>query len=246
MDLTTLSVLTIAILATAILYSMVGQAGASGSLAVMALLSLSPDEMRPTALVLNILVATITAIKYYRAGHVSWSLLWPFAIMSVPAAFIGGRLTLPSFIYKVFVGLVLLYAAYRLFRSTFTQSSTAIKPLPIGPALLSGAGIGLLSGLTGIGGGIFLTPLLLFMNWADARQAAGVSAAFILINSLAGLLGQLSSLASLPAAIPLWGMAAIIGGWIGSEYGSKHLGSLALRRLLAVVLVIGGLRLMTG
>lgn len=246
MDLSTVIALTVVVFAAAILYSAVGQAGASGYLAAMALLSVPPAMMRPTALVLNILVATITTVKYYRAGHFSWSLLWPFAITSVPAAFIGGSLMLPSSIYKVVVGVVLLYAAYRLFRSTFATTPAAIKPLPIGLALLSGAGIGLLSGLTGVGGGIFLTPLLLFMNWADPRQAASLSAAFILINSIAGLLGQLNSLVSLPAVIPLLGTVAVIGGWIGAEYGSKRLGSQTLRRLLALVLVIGGLKLILG
>ncbi|MBI5564120.1 MAG: sulfite exporter TauE/SafE family protein [Chloroflexi bacterium] len=246
MDLSTVIALTVVVLGTAILYSAVGQAGASGYLAAMALLSVPPTMMRPTALVLNILVAAVTTLKYYRAGHFSWSLLWPFAITSIPAAFIGGSLTLSSLIYKVVVGMVLLYAAYRLFRSTFTITLATIKPLPIGLALLSGAGIGLLSGLTGVGGGIFLTPLLLFMNWADPRQAASISAAFILINSIAGLLGQLNSLASLPAVIPLLGTVAVIGGWIGSEYSSKRLGSQTLRRLLAGVLVIGGLKLILG
>jgi uncharacterized membrane protein YfcA len=239
----TVSSLTILILAAALLYSSVGQAGASGYLAAMALLGIAPDVMKPTALVLNILVATIATIKFYRAGCFSWSIFFPFAIASIPFSFIGGSITLPGYLYKPLVGLVLLYAAYRLFRINSTQATSEIKSVPLWLALVSGAGIGLLSGLTGTGGGIFLSPLLLLMGWAEARQTAGVSAAFILVNSLAGLSGNLASTAYLPSAIPIWAVAAIIGGYVGAEYGSKQIGNITLRRLLAVVLVIAGLKM---
>lgn len=152
-------ILSAVFLMTALLYASVGHAGASGYLTAMALLSVAPATMRPAALVLNVLVASIAAFKFYRAGAFSWSLFWPFAVTSIPLAFVGGGITLPTNTYKVIVGLILIYAAYRMFRSTRTATPAAVSTLPLIPALLSGAGIGLLSALTGTGGGIFLSPL---------------------------------------------------------------------------------------
>jgi uncharacterized membrane protein YfcA len=239
----TVALLAVAFLAAALLYSAVGQAGASGYLAVMALFGLQPQVMKPTALSLNILVATIAAIKFYRAGHFSWKIFWPFAVASIPFSFIGGFITLPPFVYKPVISAVLLYAAYRLFR--ISQSTGVVEPRPLAaPAgVLSGAAIGFASGLTGIGGGIFLTPLLLFMHWADAPQAAAVSALFILVNSIAGLSGNVTSLGILPHGIWVWGIAAAVGGWVGAEYGSRHSNSVVLKRLLALVLVIGSVKI---
>lgn len=236
-------ILSAVFLLTALLYASVGHAGASGYLTAMALLGVAPATMRPTALVLNILVASIAAFKFYRAGAFSWSLFWPFAITSIPLAFIGGGITLPTNAYKVIVGLILIYAAYRMFRSTRAATTATVNALPLVPALLSGAGIGLLSGLTGTGGGVFLSPLLLFMRWAEPRQASGVASVFILVNSVAGLLGQSTSLSSLPDVLPLWLIAVAIGGWIGAEYGSKRWGSHQVRYALALVMVIAGLKL---
>jgi hypothetical protein len=233
------------ILAAASLYASVGHAGASGYLAAMALFGIAPEVMKPTALALNILVAAITAIKFYRAGCFSWSIFWPFALGSIPFSFIGGSLSLPGYLYKPVVGLVLLYAAYRLFRAYQTSNiSPSIKPVPLWSGIVLGVGIGFLSGLTGVGGGIFLSPLLLFGGWAETRQASGVSAVFILVNSIAGLLGHFSSIAALPGVIPIWAIAAVTGGYIGAEYGSRRLDQLALQRLLAVVLIIAGLKMM--
>ena len=210
----------------------------------MALFGLAPDVMKPTALVLNILVATITTFKFYRAGCFSWSIFWPFAVASIPFSFIGGAISLPGYLYKPVVGLILLYVAYRFFRINSTHAATEIKLVPLWSGLALGVVIGLLSGLTGTGGGIFLSPLLLIMGWAETRQTLGVSAAFILVNSIAGLLGHLSSVASLPPSIPIWATAAIIGAYIGAEYGSKRLGNITLKRLIAVVLIIAGLKMM--
>ena len=236
--------LTILMFFAALLYSSVGHAGASGYLAVMAIFDVAPEVMRPTALALNILVATITTIKFFRVGAFSWKLLLPFALGSIPFAFIGGSLTLPGYLYKPVVGLVLLFAAYRLLRANYSSDPTATNPLPFWAGVLSGIAIGFLSGLTGVGGGIFVSPLLLFMNWAEVRETAGVSAAFILVNSIAGLLGNLASVAQLPSVIIYWAPAAAIGGYIGAEYGSKRFGSLTLKRLLAVVLIVAGLKMM--
>lgn len=240
----TIIYLTVVFLATALLYSSVGNAGASGYLAVMALFAIPPDVMKPTALTLNILVATTVAIKFYRAGFFSWSIFWPFAVTSVPFSFIGGSLPLPDYIYKPVVGIVLLYVAYRMFRSNESNETVPVQVIPLWLALAFGAGIGLLSGLTGVGGGIFLSPLLLMMGWAETRQALGVSAAFILVNSIAGLLGHLSSVTTLPGPILFWAISAVVGGYIGAEYGSKRLGNVTLKRLLAMVLLIAGLKMM--
>jgi uncharacterized protein len=241
----TIEVVSLALLifAAAVLYSSVGHAGASGYLAAMALFGLAPAIMKPTALVLNILVATIATLRFSRAGYFAWSTLWPFAIGSIPFAFAGGAINLSGGIYKPIVGLVLLIGAVRLAWPTQRQSQQYAKCLPVLPAVASGAGIGLLSGLTGTGGGIFLSPLLLFMGWAETRETAGVSAAFILVNSLAGLAGNLTSMWSLPTPLPIWATAAVVGGIIGTELGSRKLASQTLRYLLAAVLVIAGLKL---
>ena len=240
----TLAVLALLIFALAVLYSSVGHAGASGYLAAMALFGVAPAVMKPTALTLNILVATIATVKFYRAGYVSWRRLLPFVAASIPFAFVGGYLTLPGHWYKRIVGVILLIAAYRLFRvAREAAGQTEVKRVPLWAALLCGAVIGLLSGLTGTGGGIFLSPLLLLMGWAETRQAAGLSAAFILVNSTAGLLGNVSSIGALPGSIFVFAPAAIVGGLIGAEYGSKRVAGANLRRLLALVLIIAGLKL---
>lgn len=225
----------------ALLYSSVGHAGASAYLAAMAFLGFASETMRPTALVLNVVVASIVTTQFVRAGHFSWRTLWPFALASVPLSFVGGALTLPSAIYKQAVGAVLAIAAVRLasmaLRTQPTTRATVNEP-PIGAAIVWGSVIGLASGLTGTGGGIFLTPLLLFAGWADVRTAAGVSAAFILVNSIAGLLPKLDSLHALRPATPLWVAAAAIGGVVGSSLGSGRVPPRALRLLLALVLAI--------
>jgi uncharacterized protein len=237
-------VLAILIFLASALYSSVGHAGASGDLAAMALMGVPATVMRPTALVLNIFVASIATYKFYRARCFSWPLFWPFAATSVPLAFLGGRINLPGHTYKTMVGILLLFAAWRLIRAS-QKKAVPVRAggPPVWAALLSGAAIGVLSGLTGTGGGIFLSPLLLLMGWAEVRQTAGVSAAFILANSSAGLAGNLSSVGSFPTLIYVLLPAAIVGGYVGSEFGSRRLDPTNLRRLLAVVLVIAGLKL---
>ena len=229
---------------TALLYSSVGHGGASGYLAVMALAGLAPGIMKPTALFINILVSSIATVRFYRAGCFSWKLFLPFALASVPFAFYGGMLSLPAAIYRPIVGIVLLFAAFQLFRSSIKSASIAVKPVPVFLALLLGSGIGMLSGLTGVGGGIFLSPLLLLIGWADPRHTAGVSAAFILINSVAGIGGHLATINAFPSSPPLvlWSIAAIAGGLAGSGFGSRYFSNNTLRRMLALVLVIAGLK----
>jgi uncharacterized protein len=240
----TVWLLTCLILAVSMLYAAVGQAGGSGYLAVMALMGVTPTVMRPTALVLNILVAAIATVKFYRAGYFSWSAFWPFAVTAVPTAFVGGGLALQPATYNLIVGFVLLYAAYRLFRLTQVTTSTHIDAPPLWIALLSGVGLGLLSGLTGIGGGVLFSPLLLCFGWAETRPTLGLSAAMNLTNSAAGLLGHIASVRALPSAMPIWAAAAMLGAWIGAEYGSRRFASRTLQRLLAGVLTIAGLKLL--
>jgi hypothetical protein len=238
-------VLAIAFFGAAILYASVGHAGASGYLAAMALLGVAPATMRPTALALNILVASLVTLRFHLAGQVHWSALWPFILGSIPMAFVGGALTLPPGIYKPLAGVVLLVAAGRLFM-TAGRAAAAEEPeprVPAVPAVASGGVIGLLSGLVGTGGGIFLTPLLLFARWSGARAAAGMSSAFILGNSISGLLGNVASVQALPASLPLWLVSVAAGGLIGSEIGARRLGTVGLRRALSIVLVVAGLKL---
>jgi uncharacterized protein len=225
----------------ALLYSSVGHAGASGYIAIMSLCSMTPDEIKATALVLNILVASITTYQFWRAGHFSWVLFWPFALLAMPFAFIGGYIHLPVQIFKILVGCILLYSAARFLLKPPIEGSHPRAPSR-SLALGVGAGLGLLSGLTGTGGGIFLTPLVIFMGWARTIVASGISAPFILVNSFFGLLGNFSATQNLPAfVLPLAG-AALVGGTIGSYLGSKKLPHTAIKRLLAIVLAIAGVK----
>ena len=236
-----LAALTFGILVIAFLYSSVGHAGASGYIAVMSLLSVAPDAIKPTALVLNILVASIGAWQFWRAGYFSWKLFWPFALLSVPLAFVGGYINLPTHLFKILLGVVLLYSAARfLLRPPPEQEP---KAPPRSMALVSGGAIGLMSGLTGTGGGIFLTPLMLMAHWARVKTAAAVSALFILVNSIAGLLGNISSTRQFPTFALILVAAAGVGGSLGSYFGSRRFDPAVIKKLLAVVLVIAGTKL---
>lgn len=229
----------------AVLYAAVGSGGGSGYLAVMGLVGVEPAVMRPTALALNVLVTVIGTWRYVRAGHFSGRLFWPIAAAAMPFAFLGGRWLLPTAVYRPIVALVLFYAALKLWQSTQEQALAGAKlQLPLWVALLAGAVIGLLSGLVGVGGGIFLGPLLMLTGWASTRQTLGITSAFVLVNSLAGLAGQFSAMATLPPGIWLWLTAVAVGGWLGAEFGSQRLDPRWLRRLLALVLLLGGIRLL--
>jgi len=229
------------IFAVAILYSSVGHGGASGYLAVMALLAVSPGVTRPTALVLNLFVASIAFIQFYRAGHFDWKIFAPFAAASVPMAFVGGMIQLPTTVYKIILGVVLMFAAIRLAINLKTGREPRAPQIWL--ALLIGAGLGFVSGLVGIGGGIFLTPILLLMNWTETKKAVGVSALFILVNSVSGLLGNYAQVLQLPPSVWFWISAAVVGGIIGSTLGSYRFNSLTLRRVLAIGLLLAGAKL---
>jgi uncharacterized protein len=234
-------VIVAAIFVIAILYSSVGHGGASGYLAVMALVAVAPEVTRPTALVLNVFVASISAYQFYRSGHFSWKTFWPFAVTSIPFAFLGGMITLPTNVYKIILGAVLSLAAVRL--AWNLKQNNDSNPPRLWIALIIGAVIGLMSGLVGVGGGIFLTPVLLLMNWAETKTAAGVSALFILVNSVSGLAGNYVQVAKLPTEVWLWVAAAVVGGIVGSTLGAKRFDSLTLRRVLALVLIFAGVKL---
>lgn len=224
----------------ALLYASVGHAGASGYLAAMALFGMAPGVMKPTALLLNVIVASIASVKYLRAGCFSRQLFWPVAVTAVPMAFVGGLVTLPAVAYKPLLGVVLLYSAWR-FLARPVDDGAPLRPPALPWLLATGAALGLLSGLTGVGGGIFLSPLALFLGWGRVREVSGVAALFILVNSLAGLAGFFTRHGvALPAGFPYWALAVVVGGWLGAELGSRRLPVAALQRVLAAVLVVAG------
>lgn len=228
------------IFVAALLYSCVGHAGASGYLAVMALAGVAQPVLKSTALTLNIAVALIATVQFARAGAFKWNLFWPFALASVPAAFVGGHVQLPGALYRAILAFALLVAAVRL---VVAWPERPVRRLSVPIALLCGGVIGLLSGMVGVGGGIFLSPLILLVGWADIRTTAGVSAAFILVNSVAGLAGDVRESGTIPSVAPLWAVAAVIGGSLGSYLGSRRLSLPALRRVLALVLVVAAAKL---
>jgi len=230
-----------AIAAAAALYSSVGHGGASGYLAAMALFGVSAALMKPSALVMNIVVAGLVFARLWRAGFFDAGLFWPFALGSVPTAFIGGAWQLHNRAYQYLVGATLLVAAWRLLLASHEPPTRAAPRLPV--ALPVGAVLGFVSGLTGVGGGIFLSPLLLFLRWANMRTTAAVSAAFILINSLAGLAGLLSVGVTLPRGLPWMMLAALGGAVVGSELAVRRLAPVRLRQLLGVVLVIAAVKM---
>lgn len=235
-------------LAVAVLYSSVGHAGASGYIASMALLGFAPEQVRPTALALNLLVGGIGLYRWWRGGHVRWRNVSPFVLASAPAAFLAAQITLPKASYSILLGIVLLVAAVGVFRhASRADAEDALargRDVPWLAGLLVGAAIGALSGLTGTGGAIFLTPLLLFARWMPTREASGTSVAFVWINSLTGLAGLLHSGQSLPAMLPWWLGVVAIGALVGTQLGLKWLPARGLRLALGVVLLIASAKLL--
>jgi uncharacterized protein len=226
----------------ALLYSSVGHAGASAYIAIMALFSVQPAIMRPTALSLNIVVASLASWRYYSAGFFRWRALWPFAAGALPFAFVGGAIQLPGDYYRPIVGAVLLIGGVRFLwtRPVILTAQPGDPPIVLG--ILLGACIGLLSGLTGTGGGIFLSPLILFLGWADMRTTSGIAAVFILGNSIAGLLGNIAVVRLLPPELPLYVAAVIAGGLVGTTFGTR-LDVKIIQRALGLVLIIAGFKL---
>jgi len=227
-------------------YASVGHGGASAYIAAMALAGVAPAEMRTIALALNLLVSAIGTYKFWRAGFFRWRLFWPFAVVSIPLAFVGGAITLPGHAYKALVGVVLIYAAWQLWRSARAgEEMREVHEPPVVVAMLVGGVLGLLSGLTGVGGGIFLSPLLLIAGWAGTKQTSATSAPFILVNSAAGLIaGFTMKAASLPPQVWILCVAVLIGGWLGADYGSRRFANPFIRRMLAVVLAVAGAKML--
>ncbi|TAG44798.1 MAG: sulfite exporter TauE/SafE family protein [Betaproteobacteria bacterium] len=242
-----LASLCVAFFLVATLYTTVGHAGASGYLAVMGLAGLAAATMRPTALTLNILVALVTVIRFRQARLFSWRGLWPFLLGSVPFAALGGSLRLKDHSYYALVGAVLLMSAlilvWRAFGKNLPNDETLMRVKTI-PAIFIGAIIGMLSGLTGTGGGIFLSPTLLFLAWAGPKTTAGIAAPFILVNSTVALAANFASTRELPSELPYLAVAALCGALIGSWLGASKLPSKALLILLACAMSLAGMKLL--
>lgn len=241
MDPTTIALVTAGIGVMALLYSSVGHAGASGYLAIMALAGVAATELRPTALILNLAVSLIAATQFIRAGHFRWRLFWPFALPAMPLAFLGGWMPLSAGATRMVIGVVLLAAAARFLLRPVNEAACRAPRLRI--ALPCGAALGLLAGLSGTGGGIFLSPLLVLRRWARSHEAAATSAVFIFVNSLAGLAAHLIAGRPLPMPAPGWAAAAV-GGCFGAWLGSRRLPAPQLRRMLAIVIMIAGGKLL--
>ncbi len=226
----------------AFLYATVGHGGASGYLALMSFFAFPITFMKPTALVLNILVSGISFYFYYRENNFKWNLFYPFAVTSIPFSFLGGFLTVDAKIYKIMLGFFLLIAVFRLL-GFLGKEKGVLKEINIKQALIIGATIGFLSGLIGIGGGIVLSPVLLLLGWANLKQTAAVSALFIFVNSISGIFGFLSKGGEIPTSSPLLIGIVLIGGLFGAYYGSKKFNNIVLRNVLAFVLGIAIIKL---
>lgn len=236
-------VISLCILLGAVLYTSVGHAGASIYIAIMTLFGLSSPVIKPTALVLNIFIATFTSWRFVKRGFFDFKVLLPIAIGAIPFAFLGGYINAPNHVYKLVVGVILLISAIGLVAKKQDQIDLNIKQPKFLVAVLTGAVIGFLAGLTGTGGGIFLSPLILFLGWSDTKKTSGIAAVFILCNSLSGLAGNYASVQNLPSQLPLYVGMAMVGAVIGTTLGTRFYSVIAIRRGLALVLVIAGLKL---
>lgn len=238
--------LSIAFLITALVYAAVGQAGASGYIAIMGLSGFGPLAMKTTALSLNLLVAAIGAAMFLRAGRLSWRNVWPFAILGFPFSMLGGALHLPERVYFPLVGVVLIVSAFQMARTAIwgkRRGDEAPVTPPFMAALATGAVIGFISGTTGTGGGVFLAPIILSMNWGTVRQTAATTAVYNLMNSFAALIGAFAAWDHIPAMLSAWLVAVAIGGTIGAYIGSRYLSDRWLRGILSILLLMSGVKL---
>lgn len=240
MDISFLFLLLIPIVA--FMYSAVGHGGASGYLALMALFSFSPEVMKPTALMLNLIVAGLSFYHYWRKGHFNFKLFLVFSIGSIPLSFVGGLIEVDTRLYKIVLGLLLIFAVPRIL-NVFGRESEKTKEVPWVSGLIFGASIGFLSGLIGIGGGIILSPLILLMHWGKMKEAAAVSALFIWVNSAAGMMGQLVKGVEFDSNLWLYILLAICGGFLGGLSGSARMKNSNLKFLLAFVLILASIKL---
>lgn len=232
----------------AALYSTVGHAGASGYLAIMALLSFAPDSIKTTSLILNIIVAAIASYKFISSGYFDKKIFISVIITSIPAAFIGGSLHLKPDYFKLFAGIFLVLSSLSLLTKGLIKQSENQEPkqVPVAAGLSIGAVIGFFSGLIGVGGGIFLSPIMLLLKWADVKKISGISALFIFFNSISGLIGNYKSIYKLDYTILYWIIAVIIGGFIGSYLGTKRFNNKVILGFLFVVLLSAGIKFIAG
>ncbi len=224
----------------AFLYASVGHGGASGYLAVMALFAIAPPVMKQTALLLNLGVSLMSFIAFYRQGYFKWNLFWPFALGSIPFAFIGARIPLNDSTYKQILGACLFLAVIRM---VVVLKEDLPKKLNLGVGIFTGSAIGVLSGMIGIGGGIILSPLLLLFRWATLKEAAAVSALFIFVNSLSGLAGLKTWIPLDQSQMIYWLGASLVGGFLGARWGEAIASNTKVKWILALVLVIASLKL---
>ncbi|MFF5380226.1 sulfite exporter TauE/SafE family protein [Pedobacter suwonensis] len=227
----------------AFLYASVGHGGASGYLALMAIFAISPSIMKPTALLLNLFVSSTSFIQFYRGGHFKWKTFWPFALASIPLSFVGGMMLIQSAVYKKILGLLLLIPVIRFFFFKNTDPKD-FRPSNISLSLTIGGIIGLLSGMIGIGGGIILSPILLLLKWTDQKQTAAISAAFIFVNSLAGLGGQLIKGFEFNIHMLAYVAVAFAGGICGAYFGALKFPQTVLKNVLAFVLALAAYKLL--
>ena len=227
----------------AVLYSSVGHGGASGYLALMSLLGVSSLYMRSSALILNLFVSAIAFFQFYKAGFFKWKLFYSFALTSVPMAFIGANIALNPYWYNRILGMFLIIAALRLTGVFNLRTSDKLKELPFYAGLLIGSVLGLFSGMIGIGGGIILSPIILFFEWGSIKETAAVSALFIFVNSISGLMGLGTSGLNLSSSFTWWILAALAGGITGSVWGSRFAKNVILKNVLALVIIIAAVKL---
>lgn len=227
----------------AFLYASVGHGGASGYLALMALYGVAPQEMKPTALFLNLFVSLTSFIQYYRGNHFKKEIFIPIALASIPFAFLGGMLSIDDHLYKKILGILLLLPIVRFFFFKNVEDDRLVPPVKW-ISIFLGAIIGLLSGMIGIGGGIILSPILILLLWTNQKQTAAISAAFIFVNSLAGLGGMLTQGITLTSNMILYIVVAFSGGLLGAYLGSKKFNQDVLKYVLATVLLVAAYKLL--
>lgn len=235
-------IIALCLMVVAFLYASVGHGGASGYIAVLSLFSVSVSVYKPIVLILNIVIAGLAFIQFFRAGYFRWSLCWPFLVTSIPFAFLGSGVSIKSDMYNLLLGLALIFPIIRLLGLTPKEKSET-RPMPWWAAMLTGAVIGFLAGLLNIGGGIFLSPVLILMAWSNAKQAAAVSSLFIVCNSVSGLVGATNLVFTFDTRFYLWLGAAMTGGIIGSYLGSHNFKQVTVQYLLAGVLTIACVKL---
>ncbi|MBV9531762.1 MAG: sulfite exporter TauE/SafE family protein [Bradyrhizobium sp.] len=235
--------LTLFFATVSLLYATVGQAGGTAFLALMAFASFPSSEMRPTALLLNIVAASYSTWLFNRGSHIDWAKLKPLLIASLPTALLGGFVVLAEHVYDVLTGLVLLAAAAMLVVGR-TSESTPDRTTPLWGAIATGAAVGFVSGLTGVGGGVFLAPFLIAMQWSSPKQTAALSAPFILANSAVGLVGTFHAGQAPSPQTWLYALGAFAGAMIGTTVGLRWLSQTATRYVLAAVLGSAGVQLL--